>query len=144
MERKQLTEMQLNAVVEFAKQPYTSEAAEILIEEFDLPFDNTETFRKWIRNNLYDDLPVRESKTATPSLRNLTKFSGEESIKRAELLLDDREKAIAGTISALEEDIVQMNTLAEQEIAKIKVALEEKIAPMNEYIEKLRAELKDR
>jgi hypothetical protein len=62
----------------------------------------------------------------------------------ARLLLEDKDKALSGAISQLEEEVKQIELEAEQQISIIKTAAEEQVKTRQETIDQLREQLPKR
>jgi hypothetical protein len=147
---KDLSKEQLAALDVFFKDRTSMPEEETLafIEENELPWTNVASFRMWAKDNDYFT-PASGgggSKKATgPSVRGINKFSVETSaMATAKLLLEDKDKAISGAISQLEDEVKQIELEAEQNISIIKTAAEEQVKTRQEAIDQLREQLPKR
>jgi hypothetical protein len=150
---KDLNEDQLAAIAAFFKDRTSMPEEETMefIEANELPWTNVAAFRMWAKDNEYFT-PVPGSggggstrKAAGPSVRGINKFNVETSaMATARLLLEDKDKALSGAISQLEEEVKQIELEAEQQISIIKTAAEEQVKTRQETIDQLREQLADR
>jgi len=151
---KDLNEDQLAAIAVFFKDRTSMPEEETMefIEANELPWTNVAAFRMWAKDNEYFT-PAPNSggggsstrKAAGPSVRGINKFSVETSaMATAKLLLEDKDKALSGAISQLEEEVKQIELEAEQQISIIKTAAEEQVKTRQETINQLREQLPKR
>lgn len=147
---KDLSKEQLAALDVFFKDRTSMPEEETLafIEENELPWTNVASFRMWAKDNDYFT-PVGggggTKKPTGPSVRGINKFSVETSaMATAKLLLEDKDKALAGAISSLEDEVKQIELEAEQNISIIKTAAEEQVKTRQEAIDQLREQLPKR
>ena len=147
---KDLTKEQLAALDVFfaGRTSMPEEETLAFIEENELPWTNVASFRMWAKDNDYFT-PASSgggSKKATgPSVRGINKFNVETSaMATAKLLLEDKDKAISGAISQLEDEVKQIELEAEQNISIIKTAAEEQVKTRQEAIDQLREQLPKR
>ncbi len=138
-----LTDEQTSAVEQFFSGRESLPEAEALefIQSNSLPWETADAFRMWAKSHGYfkSDGIARTTKTSAPSVKGINKFSGEtDAMATAKLLLEDKDKAIAGAISQLEKEVENIQLEAEQQMSIIKSAAEEKIAERKEKIKELR------
>jgi len=147
---KELTEEQLAAIAQFFEGRTTMPEEETMefIQKNDLPWNNVAAFRMWAKDNDYFSPVGGTSSTkgkAAPTVRGIQKFSSEtDAMAKAKLLLEDKDKAITGAISQLEDEIKQIELEAEQQISIIKSAAEEQVKSRQETIDQLREQLPKR
>jgi hypothetical protein len=144
---KAMTEDQIEAIKNYCASRASLEREETLafIAEHDLPWNTVEAFRVWVRNNGFWASGAATSKTVSPTLRGINKFAGgTDAMNLARILLEDKDKALAGAISSLSEEIESIKLEAEQQINVIKNSAEERIAERKATIEQLQNQLSGR
>lgn len=147
---KNLTQEQKTALAEFFDGRESLPEPETLkfLAENNLPWDNVPAFRLWSKENGYLEGGTKTSSGSrgnSPTVRGINKFGGAtDAMNLAQILLQDKEKAISGAITQLEEEINEIQLEGEQQISIIKAAVEEQVESRKNTIDLLRNELPGR